>query len=58
MKDVVVFGAGEIFKKYAKMMNRVWNIMYVCDNDRSKWGRTYVRDWGGRNCFARNSEIM
>lgn len=36
MKDVVVFGAGEIFKKYAKMMNRVWNIMYVCDNDRSK----------------------
>lgn len=47
MKDVVVFGAGEIFKKYAKMMNRVWNIMYVCDNDRSKWGRTYVRDWGG-----------
>mgnify|MGYP002855721857 CR=1 FL=1 len=40
-KEVVLFGAGNHFRRYQKEVRKKYSVRYVCDNNESLWGKNF-----------------
>lgn len=49
-REVIAFGAGKFFDDNIEWLKEKYNVLYVCDNDRRKWNKTYK----GITCISPN----